>query len=123
MGLSVESILRSGTDSGELAENVEILKQDFVCDDFCFDTRGNVWFMQNPLNTVGVRRGRGGIVTVAGSRDQLTVAGCTACHFDRKSSDEHILYVVTLGGLGSPVNGTEVEGGKVVAVDTSGFEA
>jgi sugar lactone lactonase YvrE len=100
------------TESGEAAENVEVLEQNFICDDFCIDTRGDVWFTQNPLNTLGVRRSQGGIVTVAGSIDQLTVAGCTACHFDRKGGNEHILYVVTSGALGSPVNGTQMEGGK-----------
>jgi hypothetical protein len=31
------------------------------------------------------------------------------------------LYFVTTGAMSAPVNGTEVEGGKVVAIDTSKF--
>lgn len=33
-----------------------------------------------------------------------------------------VLYVVTDGGHANPVNGTVMEGGKVVGVDTQGFE-
>lgn len=106
-----------GTTSGD----VEVLHQGLIGDDFCFDTKGNVWLTQNPLNTVGVVKAQGGIVTVAGRIDSMTVAGGTACQFDRKKGNEHILYVVTTGGLGGPVNGTGVEGGKVAAIDTSKF--
>jgi sugar lactone lactonase YvrE len=110
------------SESGEPTGDVETLEQGFVCDDFCFDSAGNVWFAQNVINTIGVRKHDGPITIAVGSNTELTVAGSTACQFDRKSGNEHILYVVTTGGLGAPVNGSEVEGGKVVAVDTSGFK-
>jgi hypothetical protein len=32
-----------------------------------------------------------------------------------------VLYITTTGALAAPVNGTVIEGGKVVAVDTRGF--
>ncbi|KAH8900324.1 hypothetical protein GQ53DRAFT_634223 [Thozetella sp. PMI_491] len=60
-------------------------------------------------------------VVVDGSPTQLTVAGGTACQFGRGPTDKEILYVVTSGALGSPVNGTITEGAKVVAVDTTGY--
>jgi len=106
---------------GKTSGDVEVLEQGLVCDDFCFDSKGNVWFTQNPLNTVGVRKSQGGILVVAGQLDQMTVSGCTACQFDRRHGHEHTLYVVTAGALHAPVNG-QIEGGKVVAVDTSGFQ-
>lgn len=109
-------------EDGTAAGDVEILEQGLIGDDFCFDHKGNAWLAQNPLNTVGVIKAQGGTVTVAGKLDQLTLAGGTACQFDRKSGNEHILYVVTTGGLGGPVNGTDVEGGKVTAIDTSKYK-
>ena len=109
-------------EDGNTAGDVEILKEGLVGDDFCFDHKGNAWLAQNPLNTVAVVKAQGDIVTVAGKLDQLTLAGGTACQFDRKSGNEHILYIVTTGGLGGPVNGTDVEGGKVAAIDTSKFK-
>lgn len=109
-------------EDGTAAGDVEILEEGLVGDDFCFDQKGNAWLTQNPLNTVGVVKAQGGIVTVAGKLDQLTLAGGTACQFDRKTGNEHILYVVTTGGLGGPVNGTDVEGGKITALDTSKFK-
>jgi hypothetical protein len=58
------------------------------------------------------------VVTVDGFQYQLTVAGDTACHFGRRQTDRKTLYVVTDGGLADPVNGTVVEGGKAIALDT-----
>ncbi|KAI0016059.1 hypothetical protein F4780DRAFT_798701 [Xylariomycetidae sp. FL0641] len=61
------------------------------------------------------------VVVVAGSATSLALAGDTACAFGRGHGDREVLYVVTSGALGDPVNGTVTEGGKVVAVDTAGF--
>ncbi|KAK0668760.1 hypothetical protein QBC41DRAFT_356312 [Cercophora samala] len=60
-------------------------------------------------------------VVVAGEPDRLTLAGSTAAAFGRGHLDKHVLYVVTSGGVGKPVNGTLTEGGKVVKVDVSAF--
>jgi hypothetical protein len=70
-----------------------------------------------------VAKAKGGLVTVAGKIDGVEIAGVTACQFDRKTGHEHILHVVTNGGLAGPVNGSEVEGGKVSVIDTSSFKA
>ncbi|KAH8879526.1 hypothetical protein GQ53DRAFT_854614 [Thozetella sp. PMI_491] len=58
---------------------------------------------------------------VDGATDSLALAGGTACRFGRGPTDRKTLYVVTDGGLGSPVNGTLTEGGKLVGVDTTSF--
>lgn len=107
---------------GKAAGDVEIIAQGLIGDDFCFDRDNNAWITQNPFNTITVSKAKGGLVTVAGKIDRMDVAGVTACQFDRKSGNEHLLYVVTNGGLGGPVNGTEVEGGKVAVIDTSSFK-
>ncbi|KZV81128.1 hypothetical protein EXIGLDRAFT_567975, partial [Exidia glandulosa HHB12029] len=65
----------------------------------------------NPFNTLVRVSASGNVTTVAGGSGELTVAGCTAALFAR---DGRTLYVVTNGGLEIPVNGTIIEGGKVV---------
>lgn len=109
--------------NGTAAGDVEIIKQGLIGDDLCFDSVGNAWIAQNPLNTITVVKEDRNLVTVAGRLDTLEIAGVTACQFDRRSGNEHILYVVTNGGLGGPVNGSEVEGGKVSAIDTLLFKS
>ncbi|KAK3401744.1 hypothetical protein B0T20DRAFT_450711 [Sordaria brevicollis] len=58
------------------------------------------------------------VVLVGGAETELTFAGGTAAAFGR---DNKMLYVTTCGGLRTPINGTVVEGGKVVGVDTGEF--
>jgi hypothetical protein len=99
----------------------ELLYSGTFMDDFIFDDRGNAWIATNPANLLLVVTADDKVVTVDGSQDQLTVAGVTACRFGRRQTDRKILYAVTDGGLAAPVNGTVVEGGKVVAIDTSGY--
>jgi sugar lactone lactonase YvrE len=106
--------------NGKAVGKVEIIATNILADDFTFDKTGNAWLVTAINNTVAVVKVGGDIVTVAGALDQLTVAGGTACHFGR-NGDEHILYVTTTGGLAAPVNGTETEGGKIVAIDTRKF--
>lgn len=81
----------------------------FVCSNF-----GNTVF------AVDVDGGKGR-KTVLGALGELTVGGDTSAAFGRGKGDGNVLYVVTGGAMGSPVNGTLIEGGKVVAVDTKGF--
>ncbi|KAK0702534.1 hypothetical protein B0T21DRAFT_388095 [Apiosordaria backusii] len=61
-------------------------------------------------------------VVVAGSQGQLTLAGSTEAAFGRGNRDRDVLYVVTSGGVGKPVNGSVTEGGKIVKVDLSAFQ-
>ncbi|KAK7216619.1 hypothetical protein V2G26_004622 [Clonostachys chloroleuca] len=109
-------------EDGKSFGNVEILHQGLIGDDLCFDSDDNAWVTQNPFNTVTVAKSAGGLVTAAGRIDLMDVAGATACRFDRRKGKEHLLYVVTNGGLAGPVNGHKVEGGKVTVVDTTTFK-
>jgi hypothetical protein len=91
-------------------------------DDFAFSEDGTLWAVSNDGNSViAVSPDGKRIKEVAGSRDQLTVAGGTAGAFGRTKADKHVLYISTAGGLDAPVNGTVTEPGKVVAVDTAGY--
>ncbi|KAK4145563.1 uncharacterized protein C8A04DRAFT_26561 [Dichotomopilus funicola] len=80
-----------------------------------------LWAATNVDNTVRAISDRGEVTTVAGAPDEMTVAGAVAPRFGRRPGDEHTLYVATSGGLVLPVNGTELEGGKVVGIDTRGL--
>ncbi|KAK4198667.1 hypothetical protein QBC40DRAFT_298222 [Triangularia verruculosa] len=60
-------------------------------------------------------------VVVAGEQDKLTLAGVTAAAFGRGLRDKDVLYAVTSGGVGKPVNGSLTEGGKVAKIDLSAF--
>jgi hypothetical protein len=112
--------------NGKAEGEIEVLEENTIVDDFCFDARGNAWLAMNVMNTVGVVKGlgvgkgenEGSVLIAAGGKEELTVAGGTACHFGRGEGDKHVLYLVTTGGLAAPVDG-EFEGGKVVAIDTS----
>lgn len=107
---------------GKAIGKAEVLEENVVVDDFVFDAKGNAWLATNPVNTVAVLKEKGeGVVTAIGGKNELTVAGGTACQFGRQPSDGYILYLVTTGGLAGPVDGDKVEGGKIVAIDTSYF--
>ena len=107
---------------GKATGEVEIIHEGLIGDDFCFDRDDGAWISQNPFNTITVAKADGKLVTAAGKIDKFDVAGATACQFDRRSGNEHLLYVVTNGGLAGPINGSGVEGGKVTVIDTSSFK-
>jgi hypothetical protein len=118
---------------GEPDGSVEVLAKVFG-DDFCFDRKGGAWIAQNAQNTVSVIEEHDGAWTVTvvdGAIGSLEVAGGTSCVFGQKKKDskrddgdsdsDETLYLMTTGALLAPVNGTVVEGGKVVAIDTHEF--
>lgn len=91
-------------------------------DDFVFDRSGNIWAMTDLDNrVVVVKPSNKKAVFVESALNELTVAGDTAAQFGRGARGEQTLCVVTSGGLANPVNGTVIEGDKVVAIDTAGF--
>lgn len=106
-------------ENAKAVDDVEVLETETLVDDFVFDNEGNTWLAQNVMNVIGVRKAGGGIVVVAGVANQLTVAGGTSCQFGRMDGDKHVLYVATTGGMAAPINGEVMEGGKVVAIDTT----
>lgn len=112
-------IARKGKASIELYANFTVIGAIFI-DDFTFKDDGSLWATSNIGNIVAAVSVDGkSIKQVAGAEDQLTLASDTAAEFGRTKADRDILYVVTAGGLSAPVNGTAVEPGKVVAVDTT----
>ncbi|KAI1101672.1 hypothetical protein F4804DRAFT_315212 [Jackrogersella minutella] len=106
---------------GSDVEKVATVEGASGVDDFAFDKEGNIWVATDINNTIVTIR-KGGFQTVAvGSTTELTVGGDTAVGFGRTLMDKHILYVTTAGGAAAPINGTIIEPGKIVAVDTTGI--
>ncbi|EON97825.1 putative six-bladed beta-propeller -like protein [Phaeoacremonium minimum UCRPA7] len=106
---------------GAKVEPVAVVDAAFI-DDFTIDSTGVIWAATNLDNRVLAIKPFGENVVVEGSLTELTVAGDTAAAFGRLKADKKVLYVSTSGAEGAPVNGTITEGGKVVAIDTSGFK-
>ncbi|KAL7895490.1 hypothetical protein HDV63DRAFT_381608 [Trichoderma sp. SZMC 28014] len=88
-------------------------------DDFTFGPgeRNIKWIAGNVENKIFAATPDGKYAVVAGASDSFEVATATACKFGRTRRDSHVLYVTTAGGT---INGT-TEGGKVQAIDTTGF--
>lgn len=106
---------------GAKVQTVAVVDAIFI-DDFTINSAGIIWAETNLDNQVIAIQPFGESVVVEGAPTELTVAGDTAAAFGRLKADKKILYVSTSGAEGSPVNGTITEGGKVVAVDTTGFK-
>ena len=89
-------------------------------DDFALDWRGDAFLATGGGNSIE-EIGRGKQVIVAGNVNSTEIAEPTSAQFGRTSADREVLYVTTGGGLAIPVNGDEIVGGQLVAVDTKGL--
>ncbi|KAK8862725.1 hypothetical protein PGQ11_008960 [Apiospora arundinis] len=114
------TLAHHSNDPGNLTvETVAFLPLTFM-DDFAVSSNGSLWITTNPNNTViAINQDTGKTAVVAGDQKQAVLAGVNAAVFGRLDTDKDILYVVTAGGLTSPVNGTFVEPAKIMAIDTS----
>ncbi|KAK1242803.1 hypothetical protein MKX08_005615 [Trichoderma sp. CBMAI-0020] len=89
-------------------------------DDFAFDCDGNAFVVTGGGNTIEMISTDGKTqVYIAGNLNSTAIAEPTSCAFGRGPHDKHILYVVTAGGMETPVNGNTVVGGQLVAVKTT----
>lgn len=114
--------------SGRAVRNAKVetvVNATTFIDDFAFDQHGRAWVATDAGNTLIVvpntDNENSTYWTVDGSATSTLMEGSTSCAFGRGRDDRHILYVTTNGGLTAPINGTALEGGKIVAVDTRGF--
>lgn len=100
------------------AEKILTLPSEAI-DDFTYGPgeRNIKWIAGNKENKVFAATPDGKYAVVAGASSSFEVATATACKFGRTRGDSHILYVTTIGAT---INGT-TEGGKVQAIDTTGF--
>ena len=88
----------------------------FGADDLTLDASGTAYVTINLSNRLAVVRPDGGVEIIAGAPGSTDLPGPTSAAFGRTAGDDKTIYVVTSGARLSPINGTYVEGGKVVAV-------
>ncbi|GKT60913.1 hypothetical protein ColTof4_01033 [Colletotrichum tofieldiae] len=102
-------------DTGEAKGPYEVLGTKLISDDLA--VRNGVGYLAGSIENViiEIKPGREPKV-IAGNLNSTVVAGATAAAFGRTRKDSKVLYVVTSGTEGSPVNGTFVEPGKIVAI-------
>lgn len=107
---------------GAKVELVHALRSIYI-DTFTIGPReeDTIWAFTNADNRLFAITSDGTATVVAGAPDELTIAGDVAGAFGNSPEDANTLYVVTMGGMLNPINGTLFEGGKVVAVDTTSF--
>ncbi|OPB42838.1 hypothetical protein A0O28_0084740 [Trichoderma guizhouense] len=115
MSLSRFSIAKNGTITG----SIQRIAEGFMCDDFDVQPDGTVYLPTAAQNTVVRVSLDGRVQQLAGTADSLAVGGGTAAQFGRGSHQKRTLFVTTSGDRFSPINGTLMEPGKLVAVDLS----
>jgi hypothetical protein len=112
-----------GPDAGSTTGDYQIIVNNIFGDDFAFDKEGNAYITQDPSDALQLVTKEGEVHVLAGNVNSTIVEGDTADAFGRTPWDENILYVVTNGGIAGLVPGTEIVGGKVLAVDVGALLA
>lgn len=94
----------------------EVLDSNVVADDLA--VKAGVGYLAGSIGNVVIKvKSDKEENVIAGNLNSTVVAGATSTAFGRTKKDKNILYVVTSGTEISPVNGTFVEPGKIVALD------
>ncbi|CAM6083701.1 unnamed protein product [Calypogeia fissa] len=110
-------------EDGTPAENGTIIAHTLASidefDDFTFDRKGNAYLVTGRGNSVEriSRDGRREVI-IAGSLNSTMIAEPTSAAFGRGECDKNVLYVTTAGGFVTPVDGTIVIGGQLLAITT-----
>lgn len=112
-----------GPDAGSATGDYEVVANNGASDDFAFDKEGNAYITQDPSDALQLVTKQGNVHVLAGNVNSTIVEGDTADAFGRTPWDENILYIVTNGGIAGLVPGTEIVGGKVIAVDVGALLA
>ncbi|KAL5089558.1 hypothetical protein Trisim1_005252 [Trichoderma cf. simile WF8] len=115
MSLNKFPIAKNGTITGSMQR----IAEGFMCDDFDVQPDGTVYLPTAAQNTVIRVSIDGRVQQLAGTADSLAVGGGTAAQFGRGPHQKKTLFVTTSGDRFSPINGTTMEPGKLVAVDLS----
>lgn len=107
---------------GATSEYVKKVRSIYL-DNFNFGPRGGdtIWAASNANNQLVAITPDGTDTVVLGVPNEMALAGPVATMFGRLENDTNTLYVATGGGMLNPINGTNIEGGKIVAVDTRPF--
>ncbi|MCJ1279642.1 hypothetical protein MMC21_007466 [Puttea exsequens] len=89
-------------------------------DDFALDRHGIAFAATVAGDSIAEIGWGGRTRIIAGVVNTTELAQPTSARFGRTRADRRVLYVTTAGGLAFPIDGTEVVGGQLVAVDTAG---
>lgn len=108
--------VRVNLTTGQAAGPYEIITQDALSDDFAVALDGTAYLAGLTDNVVTRVRLNGTREVVTGSLNSTDVAGATSVAFGRTAGHYNTLYVTTSGASSAPVNGTFVEGGRVMAI-------
>ncbi|KAH8803531.1 hypothetical protein F5884DRAFT_683030 [Xylogone sp. PMI_703] len=88
-------------------------------DDFALASNGNAYVVTSGGNSIVEVFADGSHRLIAGNINSTEIAVPTSAALSR-APRSNFLYVTTTGGLGVPVNGYEIIGGQVLAIDLSG---
>lgn len=89
----------------------------YIFEDFANARDGTVYLATGNENVITEVEPNGDAAIVAGNSNSTEIAEPTALAFGRTWRDWNTLYVTTGGGIGDPINGTVVVGGRIVALD------
>jgi hypothetical protein len=103
--------------NGSAAGAASVVAKNGIGDDFTFGVDDNAFLAEILSNALQKVTAEGAVTVIVGSQNSTELVGPTAAKFGRKRGDKSTLFITTNGGLAGPVNGTFIEGGKVVAVD------
>lgn len=109
---------RDGTPAGDFEVVATRLTTYDQWDDFTFDCEGSLFIATGGANTVQKIDPQGTVEIIAGSLNSTAIAESTSTKFGRREDDADVLYVTTGGGAGTPVDGTIILGGQVLAIKT-----
>lgn len=103
-----------GTEAGPY----HIVANTGAVDDFTFDDVGNAYIAQDSGDALKRICPSGKVTVFIGSVNSTIVEGDTAAKFGRTPLDQSTLYVTTNGGMLGRVRGTDIVGGKVLAINS-----
>lgn len=109
---------RDGTIAGAVEELAEFIRGD----DFTFDPEGTAYVARGAVDLISKVFPDGSVVPLQYENTDgvLLEEGNTGIQFGRMKKDRRTLYVSTNGGLSGLVNGTYVQGGRLLAIHLDG---
>jgi hypothetical protein len=108
-------IRHDGTPTGK----VETLANFTAGDGFTFDEAGDAYIVRGRVDLITKFTPGGTVASLDYENPDalVLIEGNTAVKFGRTESDRRTLYVTTNGGYSGLVNGTEIQGGRVLTID------
>lgn len=102
--------------------DIKVLANFMAGDDFTFDERGDAYVARGRDDVISKVTPAGKVISLDyENADALVLLeGNTAVTFGRTKSDRTTLCVTTNGGYSGLVNGTAIQGGRVLAIDLGG---